>query len=721
MIGNSTQRRERLQAHVLSLHRNEQAASPSTPKVASGPAYADLHLRLGLALFSWLTLLFLNLALRLDYFRNISERLRSDMPFASLLLATPVIFYCGYPILRTAAGGVLLRTLCPEFLLSLGALSAYLFGLTQLLRGHSQTSFDTAIVLVTFFLAAKLVARNAEDKTSRWIDLLRNALPKQVRQFRDGHEHFVSVSKLAPGQAIAVRVGECFAADGIVDRGESVVDESVFTGAAEPVAKGAGDPVFAGTVNLDNLLFVNVTRTGADTQLARTIAVLEQALADASPLQNLVGLVARIVVPAAAFLAAATFGFCWFGGHMDFAAALMRAIAVLAGASPCALLLSTPLTMCAALGAASRRGILIIDTQVLQLLRRVKHIVLDKTGSMTRGDFQIVACELVPDFCSSPAWMQANSVNSDLDPLPADFPFNAIPPSYERTFSLLASLEKYSQHPLANAIVAFAHERNILLGEPTCVEIHQGLGVTGIVDDKSMFIGGRRLTEHMAIFIDARSELIARQWESEGRTVIFFGWDGGLQGCLAFSDSLRGYAFAMVAELKRRGIEPHLVSGDSRCTTEAIARQLGTESFRSGVLPSQKVQVIREWQEGGAIVAMIADGKSDALALAKADLGMSMGLTPDLASPLTSVVLMDSDLGKVSELFELARKSMRVVGQNLFVAALVNTVGIILAVTGLINPLVAAAAMLLSTLAVASNSLRLNPAVQSSDEQPPLL
>ena len=715
MIGNFTQRRERFQAHVLSLHSDEPPASSSRSKVGSGDAYPDLALRLGLALLSCLTLLSLKLVLHLAYFRGISESVRIDLPFASLLLATAVIVYCGYPILRTAARGLLLRKFYPEFLLGLGALSAYFFGLTQTLRGSSQTSFDTAIVLIAFFLAVKLITRNAEAKTSCRIGLLHRALPKQVRPFRDGHEHFVDVAKLAPGQSLAIKAGESFAADGIVDRGESFVDESLLTGEAEPVAKGAGDPVFAGTVNLDNLLFVNVTRTGADTRLARTIAALEQAVADSSPLQNLVDRIARVVVPAAALLAVATFGWCWFGGHMDFGAALMRAIAVLAAASPCALAMATPLTLGAALGAASRRGMLICEAEVLQLLRRVNHVVLDKTGAMTRGDFQIVACELVPDFCSSPAWMQASAANSDLDPLPADFPFNAIPPSYEQTFSLLASLEKYSQHPLAKAIVAFAHERNILLGEPSCVEIHNGLGITGIVDDKSMFIGGRRLIEQMAIFIDARSELIARQWESECRTVIFFGWDGGLQGCLAFSDSLRGYAFAMVAELKRRGIEPHLVSGDSRCTTEAVARQLGTESFRSEVLPAEKAQVIREWQEGGAVVAMIGDGKNDALALAKADLGMSMGLSPDLASPLTSVILMDSNLGKIPELFELARKSMRIVDQNLLVAAVFNTAGIILAVTGLINPMFAAAAMLFSSFVVVTNALRLDPPSPQSD------
>ena len=184
-------------------------------------------------------------------------------------------------------------------------------------------------------------------------------------------------------------------------------------------------------------------------------------------------------------------------------------------------------------GAASRRGILISDAQVLQLLRRVNHFVLDKTGAMTRGDFQIVACELVPDFCSSPAWMQANAANADVDPLPLRLPLQRQSSFLRADFALLASLEKYSQHPLAKAIITFAHERNILLGEPICVEIHSGLGITGIVDDKSLFIGGRRLIEHMAVFIDARSELIARQWESEDRTAIF---SAGMVGC---RDALR--------------------------------------------------------------------------------------------------------------------------------------------------------------------------------------
>jgi P-type E1-E2 ATPase len=338
----------------------------------------------------------------------------------------------------------------------------------------------------------------------------------------------------------------------------------------------------------------------------------------------------------------------------------------------------------------------------------VNHITLDKTGTMTEGNFQLLGCELVPDFCSSPAWMQTTSVNGELEPLPSDFLFDLTSPSYEHTFALLASLEQYSEHPLGRALVTFVRERDINLGEATCVEIHKGLGITGIVDGQSLFLGGRRLAENMAISIDTRSELIARRWESEGRTVTFFGWDGALQGCLAFGDGPRRDAFSTVVELKERGIQPHLISGDSRVTTETIARRLGIESFRSDVLPELKAKVVSEWKKSGAVVAMVGDGIIDAPALAEADLGIAMGSGTDIAMRASSVVLMDNDLRKIPEVFDLAKKAMRIVRQNLFWAFFFNTAGISLAVTGLLNPIFAAVAMLLSSLAVVGNSLRLS-------------
>jgi heavy metal translocating P-type ATPase len=393
----------------------------------------------------------------------------------------------------------------------------------------------------------------------------------------------------------------------------------------------------------------------------------------------------------------------------------MRAITILVIASPCALGLATPLAVTAALGAASRRGVLISDTRILEALGRVNQVVLDKTGTMTEGRFELLGCETAADYCSAPAWMQANAVNSDVDPLPADLPFSMLSTSYEQAFELLASLEQYSEHPLGRALVNFECERGIPIGEASCVEIHNGLGVTGIVAGRSMFVGGRRLADNMAILIDARTELVARRWESEGRTVTFFGWDGGLKGCLAFGDAPRRSAASLVADLKRRGVTPQLVSGDSRATTEAVARQLGTESYYSEVLPAQKAELIREWKRRGAVIAMVGDGINDAPALAEADLGIAMGSGTDIATKEASVILLDSDLLKIPQIFDLARKTMNIVQQNFFWAFFYNTLGIALAVSGILNPTAAAAAMLLSSLSVVGNSLRLSrPAAQRS-------
>jgi len=690
-------------------------ASPFTPGAERDAAEnRDLLLRFGLAAFFWLNIMTFSLALYVGYFEQISDSVRHYMPFVLMLLATPVVFYCGYPIHRLAALGLRNRTLRMESLLSLGVLTAYFFSVVQAFRGASHVYFDTASVIVTFLLAGKLIERGAKARTSQWITLLHRMAPNKVRLLADGREHFVSVDALEPGQSFVVKAGERFPADGTVESGSSHSDESLLTGEATPVTKHPGSAVIAGSINLDGVLHVQATHRASQSTLSRIIALVENALGNRSPLERAVDRVSRFFVPSVVVVAALTFAVSWLGGFTAFGTALMRGITVLVIACPCALGLATPLAITAALGAASRRGILISDTRILETLGRVNHIVLDKTGTMTEGHFQLLGCELIPDFCSSPAWMQANAANSDQDSLPADFPFDLSSPSYEHTFALLASLEQYSEHPLGKAIVAFARERDICLGEAACVEIHKGLGITGMVDGKSMFLGARRLTEQMAIPIDARSELVARRWESEGRTVTFFGWDGGLQGCLAFGDTPRSHAFAIIAELRNRGIEPHLISGDSRVTTEAVARQLGVESFRPDVMPEQKADVVREWKKSGAVVAMLGDGINDAPALAEADLGIAMGSGTDIAMRASSVVLMDNDLRKIPEIFDLARKALRIVRQNLFWAFFFNTAGISLAITGVLSPIFAAVAMLLSSLAVVGNSLRISRSPRQS-------
>ncbi len=684
-------------------------ASPFTPGAERDAAEnRDLLLRFGLAAFFWLNIMTFSLAIYVSYFEQITDSVRHYMPFVLMALATPVVFYCGYPIHRLAVLGLRNRALRMESLLSLGVFTAYFFSVVQAFRGASHVYFDTASVIVTFLLAGKLIERGAKARTSEWITLLHRMAPNKVRLLADGREHFVSVDALEPGQSFVVKAGERFPVDGTVETGNSHADESLLTGEPTPVAKHPGAAVIAGSVNLDGVLHVQATHRASQSTLSRIITLVENALGNRSPLERAVDRVSRIFVPSVVVIAVLTFAVCWLGGFTTFGTALMRGITVLVIACPCALGLATPLAITAALGAASRRGILISDTRILETVGRVNHIVLDKTGTMTEGHFQLLGCELIPDFCSSPAWMQANAANSEQDGLPADFPFDLSSPSYEHTFALLASLEQYSEHPLGKAIVAFARERDIALGEAASVEIHKGLGITGMVDGKSMFLGGRRLTEQMAIPIDARSELVARRWECEGRTVTFFGWDGGLQGCLAFGDTPRSHAFAMIAELRNRGIEPHLISGDSRVTTEAVARQLGVESFRPDVMPEQKAEVVREWKKSGAVVAMLGDGINDAPALAEADLGIAMGSGTDIAMRASSVVLMDNDLRKIPEIFDLARKALRIVRQNLFWAFFFNTAGISLAIAGILSPIFAAVAMLLSSLAVVVNSLRIS-------------
>ena len=696
---------DRILERVSKIGYKANVFSPGAERDAA--EHRDLVLRFGLAAFFWLNIMTFSLALHVGYFEQILDSVRRYLPFVLMALATPVVFYCGYPLLRLAWLDLRNRTLRMESLVSLGVLAAYLFSAAQAIRGQSHVYFDTASVIVTFVLAGKLIEQGAKEKTSRWIMALHQMVPNKVRLLGEGREYFVSAQAMQPGQVFLVKAGEHFPADGAVVEGNSHADEALLTGEVTPVAKEPGAAVIAGSVNLEGVLHVKATHTGTSSTIARIIALVEHALSSRSSLERTVDRVSRIFVPCVIGVAALTFVICWTGSFTSLGNGLMRAISVLVIACPCALGLATPLAITAALGNASRRGILISNSQILETLGRVNHVILDKTGTVTEGHFELLGCELVPDYASSPVWMQANTANADQDPLPPDFPFDLVSPSYEQTFELLASLEQYSEHPLGKALVNFTRERQIPLEEATSVEIHRGLGITGIVAGRSIFVGGRRLTEHMAVFIDARTELVGRRWESEGRTVVFFGWDGALQGCLAFGDRPRSHASGLVSDLKKRGITTHLVSGDSRATTEAVARQLGAESFRSEVLPPQKAEVVREWKNKGAVVAMVGDGINDAPALAEADLGIAMGSGTDIAMRAASVVLMDNDLRKIPRTFDLAKKTMRIVRQNLFWAFFYNVVGITLAIVGILSPIFAAVAMLLSSLSVVGNSLRL--------------
>jgi P-type E1-E2 ATPase len=652
----------RLECQLCGLPFGYQASKPLHAVDREAAESRDLLRRFGVAAFSWLLVTTASPVLNSGYVEPFSESLRNYLPF---LLASTIALYCGYPIHRSAWMDLRDLRLGIDGLLSLAVLSASLFSVVQAFRRASPVPVSTAGAIVTLALAAKLVERIARNRSSRWVRWLHQISPNEVRLLAEGLECLVPADSLNPGQVFLVKAGERFPADGRIEAGTSHADESWLTGESHPVRKQGGDCVIAGGLNLDGVLHVRATHTGTERTLTRVLALAEHALRNRSPLERRVDRVSALLIPNAIVFALLVCGICWIGGFTDFGTALMRAIAVLVVACPCALALGTPLAAVAALGAASRRGVLITDTQVLETLGRVDRAVLDKTGTMTDGRFELLGCEMVADYCSSPAWMQANSANSELDPLPPDFPFELLSTSYEQAFELLASLEQYSDHPLGQD--------------------------------------------------DARTELVARRWESEGRTVTFFGWDGGLHGCLAFGDAPRRNASSLVADLKRRGIAVELVSGDSRATTEAIARQLGNESYYAELLPVQKAELIRELKKNGALIAMVGDGVNDAPALAAADLGIAMGGGTDIAANEASVILLNGDLRKIPGIFDIAHKATTVIRQNLFCALFCNTVGMALAVSGILNPTAAAVLMVLSSVSLAVNSLRLSrPAEQHS-------
>jgi len=648
----------------------------------------DLLVRLGLSAFLWLNIMTFSSALYVGYFEHISESVHRGMPFLLMALATPVVFYCAQPIFRLVWHGLLNRTIRMEALLGLGIGVAYVYSSVQACVGGSHVFFDTASGIVTAVLAGKVIERNAKGRAVRWITSLHQMLPNKVRLLVDGQERFVSVSALEPGEVFVVKAGERIAADGRVVTGESHADEALLTGESNPVAKRPGVQVAAGSVNLDGVLRIQATRTAGDSTLARIIALVNQALTSRSSLERAADRVARIFVPCVMVLASLTFLFYDFVAGAGLSVSLMRGITVLIIACPCALGLATPLAITAAMGSAARAGILVSDSRVLETLGKVDTIILDKTGTVTEGRFSLLHVELRQERGPETASVQSRN--------------------REQVLLMLASLEQYSEHPLGRALVQRVRDKEAALMDASDVTVHKGQGITGTVEGRKIFVGNRRLAAGLNIQVDDVLEARAAQWESEGKTITFFGWNGSVQGLLAFGDKLRDEAVEVVAELKRRGTRVLLVSGDSASTTRWISGCLGADSYQAEVLPEQKAEVVRRLQCEGATVAMVGDGINDAPALAQADLGIAMGSGTDIAMKAAAVVLMTGSLNTILEVFDLASRTIRVVRQNLFWAFAYNAVGITLAVAGYLNPIFAAAAMLFSSLSVVGNSMRLN-------------
>ena len=610
-------------------------------------------------------------------------------------LATPVQFYVGWDYyvggwksLRNGAANM-------DVLVALGSSVAYVYSvvITVALSFGSTIAgehvyFETAALIITLIKLGKLLEVRAKGETGAAIRELMELQPPTAMVVREGVEVEVAVEEVVVGDVLMVRPGDRVPVDGVVLDGRSAVDESMLTGESLPVEKAEGDKVVGATINKTGAFRMRATHVGSDTALAQVVRMVRDAQGSKAPIQRLADRVAAVFVPIVIVIAGLTFLVWWLVVGGGVAPALIRMVAVLVIACPCALGLATPTAVMAGTGRGARMGILFRTAEALERTRGVGVVVLDKTGTITRGE---------------PAVMDVVSFLGESDDL----------------LRLAASAESRSEHPLGEAVVREARKRGLSFGEPSSFEAIPGRGVDAVVESRRVLVGTREHIESAGIDVGGASE-DAERVEAAARTPLWVAVDGAVIGLLGVADAVREGAADAIAELQRHGLRVVMLTGDNERVAASIAAQVGIDDVRAGVLPGQKADVIRELQESSDhAVAMVGDGINDAPALAQADVGMAIGGGADVAMETADVVLMRGDLSAVSQALALSRRTMKIIEQNLFWAFFYNVVlipvaaGVFFSLTFLpmmlrtLHPILAAGAMALSSVTVVMNSLRL--------------
>ena len=614
-----------------------------------------------------------------------------------LALATPVILWGGLPFFQRGWASVVNRSLNMFTLIGLGTGIAYLYSLAATVapgifpdafraaNGTVAVYFEAAAVIVTLVLLGQVLELKARSQTSNAIKALLGLAPKTARRLRDdGGEEDVPLDRVQPGDRLRVRPGEKVPVDGVVREGASAVDESMITGEPIPVEKGPGDAVTGATVNGTGGFVMEAQRVGSDTLLAQIVQMVSEAQRSRAPIQRLADVVSGYFVPTVVGVAIIAF-VVWavFGPEPAMAFAVINAVAVLIIACPCALGLATPMSIMVGTGRGATAGVLIKNAEALEIMEKVDTLVVDKTGTLTEGKPKLTEVLTAEGFDE------------------AEF------------LRLAASLERASEHPLAAAIVDGAAERGLDLAEASDFASATGMGVTGSVAGRQVALGNLRLLEQLGV----DSGGLAGEAESrrgDGQTVMFVVLDGTVAGLLAVADPIKQGSAEAIAALHGEGLEIVMLTGDNRTTAEAVGRRLGLDRIEAEVLPEQKSEVVKRLQGEGRVVAMAGDGINDAPALAQAQVGIAMGTGTDVAMESAGVTLVKGDLRGIVRARRLSRATMRNIRQNLFFAFIYNSLGVPIAAGVLypffgvlLSPMIAAAAMSLSSVSVIGNALRL--------------
>ncbi|MCB9802970.1 heavy metal translocating P-type ATPase [Candidatus Nomurabacteria bacterium] len=628
--------------------------------------------------FLWALVLSLPLLASMFYQLNLSASFLSISLDIWLLqfLALIVVFVLGWQFHRGMFLQLKKFKANMDTLISLGTLAAYFYSLYAMFAGQ-HLYFETAAIIITLILLGKYLEEKSKGRASTAIKKLFSLSVKQATILVAGEELKKDIAEIKLDDVLLVKAGEKIPSDGEIIEGETSIDESMLTGESVPVDKKVGDLVYGATINSFGVIKVKVNKIGNDTVLAQIIKLVENAQNTKAPIQKLADLVSGIFVPVVLVIAALTFVLWFFVLDVSFVASLINAVAVLVIACPCALGLATPTAVMVGSGKGAANGILIKDSQSLEIAHKVQAVVFDKTGTLTEGRLQVTDIETFSESLSK-----------------------------ERLMILACSVEKNSEHALATAFVSYSKEKHLSLLAATEVQAIRGKGLRGIVEKSEIHLGNLELIKELNLNLKQNFQDKFIQYASSGKTVMYFIQDREILGLVAVADQLRASSKAAVEALSKE-LEVYMLTGDHQLSAENIAQQLGVKNVIAEVLPDQKVAEIQKLQSAGKVVAFVGDGINDAPALVQADLGIALGAGTDVAMESGNIVLMQNDPRAVLSAIKLSKKTFKIIKQNLFFAFIYNVVAIPLAALGYLSPMIAALAMSLSSVSVVSNSLRI--------------